>query len=351
MRKKTRTIKIGNIFIGGNNPIAVQSMTKTPTKDVRATVAQIKKLEGVGCQIVRCAVRDTEDAEALKKIKAQTNIPLVADIHFNYKHAVIAAKAGVDKLRINPGNIGSIENVREVVAAARDRKIPIRIGVNSGSVEKDIQKKYKHVTAKALVESALKNISILEKLRFRDIVVSIKSTSVPVTIEAYRLLSKKVKYPLHVGVTEAGTPKIGMIRSSVGIGTLLAEGIGDTIRVSLTADPVEEVRVAKEILKCLEFIEGGVAIISCPTCGRCDIDVEKVANEVEERTRKIKTPIRVAIMGCEVNGPGEAADADVGLAGGRGLGLIFREGRIVRKVSEDEMVDALVDEIESMAIK
>lgn len=350
-RKSTRTVRIGSVAIGGGKPIAVQSMTKTRTKDVGATVAQIKQLEEAGCQIVRCAVKDTEDAEALKKIKAQINIPLVADIHFNHRHAVIAAEAGVDKLRINPGNIGSVGKVREVVAAAKARKIPIRIGVNSGSLEQDILKKYRHVTAKAMVESALKNVRVLEKLRFRDIVISIKATSVPVTIEAYRLLSKKVRYPLHVGVTEAGTPKVGMIRSSVGIGTLLAEGIGDTIRVSLTAAPVEEVRVAREMLKCLDLIEGGVELISCPTCGRAEIDVEKIASEVEERTRNIRTHIRVAIMGCEVNGPGEAADADVGLAGGRGLGLIFREGSIVRKVPEAEMIDALVDEIESMAIR
>jgi (E)-4-hydroxy-3-methylbut-2-enyl-diphosphate synthase len=349
--KKTKVIKVGNIPIGGGNPIVIQSMTKTLTKDIDATVAQIKELELAGCQIVRCAVKDAEDAQALKEIKAQINIPLVADIHFNYQHAIIAAEGGVDKLRINPGNIGDKDKIKAVVSAAKGRGIPIRIGVNSGSLEQEILNKYHHVTARAMVESAMKNIKVLEKLKFRDIIISLKSTSVPVTIDAYKRLADKVRYPLHVGITEAGTPKTGIIRSSVGIGALLAEGIGDTIRVSLTANPVEEIRVAKEILKSLEFMESGVTIISCPTCGRCDIDVERIADEVERRTRHIKSTVRVAVMGCEVNGPGEAADADVGLAGGRGLGLIFREGQIVRKVDEAEMVDALVDEIESVSIR
>jgi len=351
MSRKTRVVKVGDIPVGGGNPIVIQSMTKTQTKDIDATLSQIKELECAGCQIVRCAVKDKEDAKALSKIKTQTKIPLVADIHFNYQYALMAAEAGVDKLRINPGNIGEKHKINAVIAAAKERNIPIRIGVNSGSLEKEILKKHKHVTPRAMVESALKNIKILEKQNFHEIIVSLKSTSVPVTIKAYRMLSKKVRYPLHVGITEAGTPKTGIIRSSVGIGSLLADGIGDTIRVSLTSNPVEEVRVAKEILKSLELTKAGITVISCPTCGRAEVDVEKIASEIEDKTKHIKMPLRVAIMGCEVNGPGEAADADVGMAGGRGLGLIFREGQVVRKVPEAELIDALMDEIESMSIR
>ena len=350
-RKKTKVVRIGNISIGGGNPIAIQSMTKTQTKDVEATVRQIRELEEAGCQIVRCAVMGADDALALKQIKAQINIPLVADIHFNYKLALIAAESGVDKLRINPGNIGDEEKIKAVVSSAKERNIPIRIGVNSGSLEKDVLARFKHASAAAMVESALKNVRILERYKFDNIVISLKSTSVPMTIEAYKLLSKKVNYPLHVGITESGIPQIGIIRSSVGIGAILSEGIGDTIRVSLTSDPVEEVRVAQEILRSFELISTGVTILSCPTCGRCDIDVEKIAVEVHRRTKRIRSTLRVAIMGCEVNGPGEAADADVGLAGGNGIGLIFREGQVVRKVPEEEMIEALVDEIESMAIR
>lgn len=328
-------------------PAAVQSMTKTDTSDVPATVKQILGLEAAGCQIVRCAVPDEKSAYALGEIKKKINIPLVADVHFNHKLAIIAAEMGADKLRINPGNIGSIEKIEAVVAAAKERKIPIRIGINSGSLEK----KFKHATPENLVKSALKNIKILEKLKFFDIAVSIKATSVPITIAAYQMLSKKVNYPLHVGITESGIPRTGIIRSSVGIGVLLSEGIGDTIRVSLTGDPVEEVRVGFEILKALEIIKKGVTVISCPTCGRCGIDVEAVASEIEANTRQITQPLKVAIMGCEVNGPGEAADADVGLAGGNGMGLIFREGKVVRRVPEKDMVEALLDEIESMVIR
>lgn len=350
-REKTKVIKVGDLKIGGGNPITVQSMTKTNTADVKATVRQIKELEKAGCQIVRCAVPDKDAALALREIKRQINIPLVADIHFNHHYAIMAAEAGVDKLRINPGNIGDPEKVKAVVQAAKAHKIPIRIGVNSGSLDKKIKKKYHdHVTAEGLVQSALDNIRMLEKLDFNDICVSLKATSVPMTIKAYQLISKKVKYPLHVGITEAGIPSVGIIRSAAGIGAILAEGIGDTIRVSLTGNPVEEVRVAYEILKSLQLTYHGVTIISCPTCGRADIDVEKIAHEVEAKTRHIKQPLTVAIMGCEVNGPGEAADADVGLAGGHGVGLIFREGKVVRKVTEDEMIYALLDEIESMAI-
>ncbi|OGC03971.1 4-hydroxy-3-methylbut-2-en-1-yl diphosphate synthase [candidate division WOR-1 bacterium RIFOXYA12_FULL_43_27] len=351
MEKKTKTIKIGSLKIGGGNPISVQSMTKTDTSDVSATVKQIKELEAAGCQIVRCAVKNEEDALAISKIKKQISIPLVADIHFNYKLAVIAVNEGADKIRINPGNIGGGEKIKAVVDVCKEAKIPIRVGVNSGSLEKDLLKKYKHPTAEALVESALRNVKILEKLNFKDIVISIKATSVITTIKAYRLLSKKTNYPLHVGITESGIPKTGIIRSSVGIGAILADGIGDTIRVSLTGNPVEEVRVGFEILKSLELIRHGVTIISCPTCGRCNYDVEKVALKIEKRTRRIKSPLKVAIMGCEVNGPGEAADADVGLAGGNGIGIIFRSGEVVRRVPEDEMIDALIDEIESFSLK
>ncbi|MBU0501836.1 MAG: flavodoxin-dependent (E)-4-hydroxy-3-methylbut-2-enyl-diphosphate synthase [bacterium] len=343
----TKKIKIGSVEIGGGSPIAVQSMTKTKTSDIDATVKQIHALEKAGCQIVRSAVPDKGSALALKEIKKQINIPLVADIHFNHTYAIMAAEAGVDKLRINPGNIGDPDKIKAVVEAAKAHKIPIRVGVNSGSLEQKIKQKYGgHVTAKGLVESALNNIKVLEKLKFTDIVISIKATSVPMTIEAHRLIAKKTNYPLHVGITESGIPKIGTIRSSVGIGAILAEGIGDTIRVSLTGDPVEEIRVAYEILKSLELTFHGLTIISCPTCGRADIDVVKVASEIEEKTKHIKQPLRVAIMGCEVNGPGEAADADVGLAGGNGVGLIFREGQIVRKVPEAGMVEALLAEIE-----
>lgn len=351
-REKTKKIKVGNVEIGGGSPIAVQSMTKTNTSDINATVAQIKALEAVGCQIVRCAVPDRESAEALKEIKKQINIPLVADIHFNHEYALIAAEAGVDKLRINPGNIGDEDKIKAIVAAAKAHKIPIRVGVNSGSLEKKIRQKYQgHTTAEGLVKSAMNNIKLLEKFDFHDIVVSIKATSVPTTIKAYEMIAKKINYPLHVGLTEAGIPRVGSVRSGVGIGAVLAHGIGDTIRVSLTGDPLEEVRIGYEILKSLELTFHGITVISCPTCGRTDIDVIKIAHEVEEKTRYIKQPLTVAIMGCEVNGPGEAADADVGLAGGRGVGLIFREGQVVRKVPEDDMIEVLLDEIESMAIK
>jgi len=321
-------------------------MTKTKTSDIDATVKQIHELEKAGCQIVRSAVPDQESAMALKEIKKQINIPLVADIHFNHTYAIMAAEAGVDKLRINPGNIGDPEKIKAVVDAAKAHKIPIRVGVNSGSLEKKLKEKYKgHVTAEALVESALNNVKILEKLKFTDIAISIKATSVPMTIKAYQLISKKCKYPLHVGITEAGIPKVGVVKSAVGIGAILAQGIGDTIRVSLSGDPVEEVLVGRQILKDLELLNEGITIISCPTCGRKGIDVVKIASEIQAKTLHIKQPIKVAIMGCEVNGPGEAAEADVGLAGGQGVGLIFRHGQIVKKVPENEMVRALLNEI------
>lgn len=348
--RNTKEISVGSVKIGGKNPISVQSMTRTDTSNVAATVKQIKELEAAGCQIIRCAIKNEEDALAISKIKKQISIPLVADIHFNYKLAVIAVNEGADKIRINPGNIGKREKVKAISDACKNAKIPIRVGVNSGSLEKDILERYKHPTAEALVESALRNVKILEELDFKDIVISIKATSVPTTIKAYKIISNKTNYPLHIGITESGIPRTGIIRSAVGIGSILADGIGDTIRVSLTGNPIEEIRVAFEILKSLELIQRGPTILSCPTCGRCNYDVEKVASEVEKRIRHIKSPIKVAIMGCEVNGPGEAADSDVGLAGGNGIGLIFRSGEVVKRVSEEEMIDALVDEIEGFCI-
>ncbi|OGC12398.1 4-hydroxy-3-methylbut-2-en-1-yl diphosphate synthase [candidate division WOR-1 bacterium RIFOXYA12_FULL_52_29] len=349
MKKHTRKILVGDLQLGGGAPVSVQSMTKTKTADVRATIEQIHQLEEAGCQVVRCAVPDRESALALKEIKKNISIPLVADIHFNHEHALLAAEAGVDKLRINPGNIGSEDKVKAVVSAAKERKIPIRIGVNSGSLPKDVlQKNGGRVTADGIIESALRHVAILERYDFHDIVLSLKATSVPLTIEAYRLMAEKVDYPLHVGITESGIPRTGIIRSAVGIGAILAEGIGDTLRVSLTGDPVEEVRVGFEILKSLELYKLGVTVISCPTCGRTDVDVATIAGEIEARTRGIKKPLTIAVMGCEVNGPGEAAEADLGLACGKGVGLIFRSGKIVKKVAEAEMVEALMAEVNKM---
>ncbi len=344
--RKTKVIKIGQKKIGGNNPVLVQSMCNTDTRDIRATVKQIKLLEKAGCEIIRVAVLDMKAAKAIKKIKQQINIPLVADIHFDYLLALEAIKQGVDKIRINPGNIGSKENLRKVVEACKKKRIPIRVGVNSGSLEQSILKKYKmRVTPKGLVESALKNIRILEKMNFKDIVISIKSTNVSHMIEAYQMLARKVKYPLHLGVTEAGPPSVGIIKSSVGIGTLLAEGIGDTIRVSLTGDTSEEVRVAWEILKSLKLRKRGREIISCPTCGRTQINLIKLANQVEKATEDIKKPITIAVMGCAVNGPGEAREADIGVAGGKNIGIIFRKGKIIKTVKEKDILKSLLKEI------
>ena len=347
--RKTKVIKIGQKKIGGNNPVLVQSMCNTDTRDIRATVKQIKQLEKAGCEIIRVAVLDMKAAKAIKKIKQQINIPLVADIHFDYLLALEAIKQGVDKIRINPGNIGSKENLRKVVEACKKKRIPIRVGVNSGSLEQSILKKYKmRVTPKGLVESALKNIRILEKMNFKDIVISIKSTNVSHMIEAYQMLARKVKYPLHLGVTEAGPPSVGIIKSSVGIGTLLAEGIGDTIRVSLTGDTSEEVRVAWEILKSLKLRKRGREIISCPTCGRTQINLIKLANQVEKATEDIKKPITIAVMGCAVNGPGEAREADIGVAGGKNIGIIFRKGNIIKTVKEKDILKSLLKEIKKI---
>lgn len=347
-RRKTRQLNVGGVLIGGNAPIAVQSMTNTHTDDAEATLAQIRKLAAAGCDIIRCAVPDMAAAEGLKTICKESPIPVIADIHFDYKLALAAIAAGVDGLRLNPGNIGSTEKVRAVVEAAKERNIPIRIGVNAGSLPKDLLKKYGHPTAEALVEAAWRHIHILEDMDYRNIKVSLKAHDVPLTIAAYRLLASQCDYPLHVGITEAGTVNSGIIKSAVGIGALLAEGIGDTIRVSLTGDPVNEVKVAYDILKALGLREYGPTLISCPTCGRTRINLEKLALEVERRLADITEPITVAVMGCVVNGPGEAREADVGLAGGIGEGLIFRKGVILRKVPENQLVDELFIEIEKI---
>ncbi len=341
-RKKTKKIKIGNVEIGGDAPVSIQSMTNTFTEDVDATVKQIKQLEKAGCEIVRVAVPNEEAADAVPAIKSRINIPLIADIHFDYRLAIKAVQNGIDALRINPGNIGNINYVKAVADIAKENKIPIRIGVNSGSLSREIKKKY-GVTPKALVESALEHVSILEKLNYHEMKISVKASSVPFTLEAYRLLSSKVDYPLHLGVTESGTEFKGNIKSAVGIGTLLAEGIGDTVRVSLTENPVSEIRTAKEILKSLN-LRPGLELISCPTCGRTKIDLINLAKNVEKKLMIFEDlPITVAVMGCPVNGPGEAAEADYGIAGGEGEGLIFKKGKIIRKIPEEHLISDLIE--------
>ncbi len=340
-RKQTKVIRLGNILIGGKNPVTIQSMTNTRTEDIPKTLEQIKELTIAGCEIIRVAVPNLESAKAITKIKKQIKIPLIADIHFDYKLALASIEAGVDGLRLNPGNIGSQLNVLKVVDAVREKKIPIRIGVNSGSLSKDCIKKY-GVTARGIVESALEHVHILESAGYGEMKISVKASSVPLTIESYRLLSQKVNYPLHLGVTEAGTEVVGAIKSSVGIGTLLAEGIGDTIRVSLTADPIKEISVARNILKALH-LRKGLEIISCPTCGRTQIKLIKLAHEVEKRLVEFKDKdLIIAVMGCVVNGPGEAREADFGIAGGIGDGLLFQKGQIVKKVPENLLLDELV---------
>lgn len=347
-RKITRIVKVGGIEIGGEAPVVIQSMTNTDTRDVNKTLEQIDKLVKAGCQIIRCAVPDIEACDALKEITEKSPVPVVADIHFDYRLALKAIDNGVAKLRINPGNIGNYERVKAVVEKAKEKKIPIRIGVNSGSLEKDILERDGKPTAKGLVESALRHVKILEDLNFYDIVISIKSSNVPMMIESYRLMSEKCNYPLHLGVTESGTVFKGTIKSSIGIGTLLAEGIGNTIRVSLTSDPIEEIKVAKEILKALDYTKEGIEFVSCPTCGRTEINLIKIAEEVEERLKDTNKNIKVAVMGCVVNGPGEAREADIGIAGGKGVGIIFKKGQIIKKVKEEELVDELIKEIESL---
>ncbi|AVQ39347.1 4-hydroxy-3-methylbut-2-en-1-yl diphosphate synthase [Clostridium botulinum] len=348
MRKPTRKVKVGSIYVGGDSPIYIQSMTNTDTRDVKSTLNQINKLDKIGCDIIRCAVPDMEASEALKIITKESKIPVVADIHFDYKLALESIKNGVDALRINPGNIGSMERVKMVAEAAKEKSIPIRIGVNSGSLKKDILDKYGRVCPEALVESALQHVSILEKCNFNDIVISIKSSNVMQMIESYRLISEKVNYPLHLGVTEAGTTFRGTIKSSVGIGTLLSEGIGDTIRVSITGDPLEEIKIGKEILRSIGYVNEGIEFVSCPTCGRTNIDLISIAEEVEKRLLNCNKNIKVAVMGCVVNGPGEAREADIGIAGGKGEGLIFKKGEIIKKVKEEDIIDELIKEIEKM---
>lgn len=348
-RRLTRQIHIGKVKIGGDAPISVQSMTNTKTTDTIATVAQINELAAAGCDIVRLAVPDMKAAENIGVIKEKTDMPLVADIHFDWRLAIKTIDEGIDALRINPGNIGGRDNVEKVVKVAKAKNIPIRIGVNAGSLDPALIDKYGRVTAEAMVESAMQHVKILEDMNFHDIKISLKSHDVPLTIAAYRLMSKTVNYPLHLGITEAGTAHTGLIKSAVGIGTLLAEGIGDTVRVSLTGNPVNEVKAANEILKSLDLRVYGPTLISCPTCGRCNIDLPAIAQQVEEKLASIKTPISVAVMGCVVNGPGEARDADLGIAGGKGEGLFFRKGKIVRKIAEEDLVSELFTEIDKLA--
>ncbi|MCR5656656.1 MAG: flavodoxin-dependent (E)-4-hydroxy-3-methylbut-2-enyl-diphosphate synthase [Butyrivibrio sp.] len=344
-RDNTKVVHIGNKVIGGGNPIMIQSMTNTPTENVEATVNQILALEKAGCDIVRCTVPNQEAADAIKKIKEQIHIPLVADIHFDYKMAIAAMENGADKIRINPGNIGSSDRIEAVVKTAKERNIPIRVGVNSGSLEKNLLEKYGGVTAEGLVESALDKVGIIEKFGYDNLVISIKSSNVMLCVDAHRKLAEKTNYPLHVGITEAGTVYGGNIKSSIGLGIILGEGIGDTIRVSLSGDPTEEIRTAKMILKTLGLRKGGIEVVSCPTCGRTKIDLIGLANQVEAMVQEFPLDIKVAVMGCAVNGPGEAREADIGVAGGIGEGLLIKRGEVIRKVPEEELIDALRNEL------
>lgn len=347
-RENTRVIQIGNCKIGGGHPIAIQSMTNTKTEDVAATVAQILELEQAGCEIVRCAVPTMEAAEALSGIKRQIHIPLVADIHFDYRLAIAAMEHGADKIRINPGNIGARERVQAVVDVAKERRIPIRVGVNSGSLEKEIVEKYGKVTAEGLVESALDKVCMIEEMGYDQMVISIKSSDVLMCIKAHELIAEKTDYPLHVGITESGSLLTGSMKSAIGLGNILYQGIGDTIRVSLTGAPVEEIRAAKLILKTLGLRKGGVTVVSCPTCGRTQIDLIGLAGQVEEMVRDMDLDIKVAVMGCVVNGPGEAREADLGIAGGKGEGLVMRKGQVLRKVPEAELLPALREELDRL---
>jgi len=344
-RNHTKVIGIGDRVIGGGNPILIQSMTNTKTEDVEATVAQILRLEEAGCEIVRCTVPTMEAALALKEIKKQIHIPLVADIHFDYRMAIAAMENGADKIRINPGNIGSIDRIKAVVDCAKERNIPIRIGVNSGSLEKELVEKYNGVTAEGIVESALDKVKIVEDLGYDNLVVSIKSSDVLMCAKAHELIAEKCKYPLHVGITESGTVFSGNIKSSIGLGIILSQGIGDTIRVSLTGDPVEEIKTAKLVLRTLGLRKGGIEVVSCPTCGRTQIDLIKLANDVETLVAGIPLDIKVAVMGCVVNGPGEAKEADIGIAGGKGEGLLIKKGEIIKKVPEDQLLAVLKEEL------
>lgn len=348
-RTKTRPVKVGNLTIGGSNELFIQSMTTTKTHDVIATVAQIKRLEEAGCQIVRVACPDERAANAISEIKKQISIPLVADIHFDYRLALKAIDGGADKIRINPGNIGRREKVETVVNAAKIKGIPIRIGVNAGSLEKQIIEKYGYPTAMGMVESALHHIQILEDLDFHDIIVSLKASDIQLAIEAYEKAAKAFDYPLHLGITESGTLFAGTVKSAAGLGAILNKGIGNTLRISLSADPVEEVKVARELLKSFGLASNAATLISCPTCGRIEIDLIRIANEIEDYIASIKAPIKVAVLGCAVNGPGEAREADIGIAGARGEGLLFRHGKIIRKVPEEKMVEELKKEINQLA--
>lgn len=347
-RRKTRVVNIGSIKIGGDNPIAVQSMTTSDTRDPQATIDQILALEEVGCDIVRIAVPDLTAAKAIGAIKAATNIPIVADIHFNYRLALEAVEQGIDAIRINPGNIGDIDRTKAVVDACKSKNIPIRIGVNGGSLEKSILEKYGHACPEAMVESALGHIKILEDLDFHDIVISLKNSDIRKSVEAYRLMSEKVDYPLHLGITESGGVEKGTIKSSIGVGSLLVDGIGDTIRISLTGDPREEIKVGKQILRSIGLLNDKIKIVSCPTCGRCNIDLIKFAGQIEKEIEDIEKDITVAVMGCAVNGPGEAREADIGVAGGDGMGLLFKKGEIVKRIPEDEIVSTLLEEIDKL---
>ena len=344
-RHKTKEVQIGDRIIGGNQPIAIQSMTNTKTEDVAATVEQIRKLTQAGCEIIRCAVPTMEAAEALSEIKKQITIPLVADIHFDYKLAIAAMEHGADKIRINPGNIGSSDRVRAVVKAAKERNIPIRVGVNSGSLEKNLVEKYHGVTAEGIVESALDKVKMIEDMGYDNLVISIKSSDVMMCVKAHEIIAEKTDYPLHVGITEAGTLISGNIKSSIGLGLILNQGIGDTIRVSLTGDPVEEIKSAKLILRTLGLRKGGIEVVSCPTCGRTKIDLIGLANQVETMVSEFPLDIKVAVMGCVLNGPGEAREADIGIAGGIGEGLLIKKGEIVKKVPESELLETLRQEL------
>ena len=348
MRKQKRIVNIGGVKIGGDNPVAIQSMCNTDTRDVKATVNQIHELENAGCEIIRVAVPDMVAAKAIADIKKQIHIPLVVDIHFDYRLALECMKNGADKVRINPGTIGDRDRVKQVVEMAKEREIPIRIGVNGGSLERELLQKYGGVTADALVESAMGHVAILDELNFNNVVVSIKISDVPKMLCAYRKFNEISDIPLHIGVTESGTLKGGTVKSAVGIGALLAEGIGDTMRVSLTANPVEEIYAAYDIQKVLGMRKTGAEIVSCPTCGRTQLDLISIANEVEKRAANIDKPIKIAVMGCAVNGPGEAREADIGIAGGKGEGLIFKKGEIIKKVPQDRLVDELMKEIETL---
>lgn len=347
-RDQTKIIHIGGVAIGGGNPVAIQSMTNTKTEDVEATVAQILELEEAGCDIIRVAVPNMDAASAIKAIKERIHIPLVADIHFDYRLAIAAVQSGADKIRINPGNIGSRERLEAVVLACKEKNIPIRVGVNSGSLEKELLEKYGHPTMEALVESAENQCRAIEALGYDNLVVSIKSSDVPTSVDAYRLASERLPYPMHLGITEAGTAWAGTIKSAVGIGAILNAGVGDTLRVSLTDKPVEEVKVGRQILKAAGLHHQGVEIVSCPTCGRTDIDLIGIAKEVEARCAAINKNIKVAVMGCVVNGPGEAKEADIGLAGGKGVGILFKKGKLLRKVPEADLIDALMEEVDKL---